>query len=156
MPKLLSRYCTIFIAEMGCQKLGQPVPDSNLVLESYNAVSQQMQRYRPSAWLDAYAPEKGRSVPARRVTSYASAESWLCQSASLLISFATRSSPVLRPAAEKFSMDTSVLAIGAEGPVAAAAPVRVCANQADRPRRSSVRRPGSSALRGLLMGPRWV
>jgi hypothetical protein len=30
-------------AEIGCQKLGQPVPDSNLVFESYIAVSQHMQ-----------------------------------------------------------------------------------------------------------------
>ncbi len=32
---------------MGCQKLGQPVPDSNLVSELYKAVPQQMQRNRP-------------------------------------------------------------------------------------------------------------
>ena len=34
IPKVLSLLLTTFIAEIGCQKLGQPVPDSNLVLES--------------------------------------------------------------------------------------------------------------------------
>jgi hypothetical protein len=32
------------LLEIGFQKLGQPVPDSNLVRESNSAVSQQMQR----------------------------------------------------------------------------------------------------------------
>ena len=35
---------TTFNDEIGRQKLGQPVPDSYLVLESYSAVSQHMQR----------------------------------------------------------------------------------------------------------------
>ncbi len=48
IPKLLSELFTMFSAEIGFQKLGQPVPDSNLVFESYRAVSQQMQRYKPS------------------------------------------------------------------------------------------------------------
>ena len=34
MPKLLSRVSTTFSLAIGCQKLGQPVPDSNLVPES--------------------------------------------------------------------------------------------------------------------------
>ena len=58
---------------MGCQKLGQPVPDSNFVLESKRTVLQQMQWYSPSSWLLAYLPVNGRSVPARRVTSNCSA-----------------------------------------------------------------------------------
>jgi hypothetical protein len=49
MPKPASELLTTFNAEIGCQKLGKPAPDSYLVLESYNAVSQQMQRYIPSA-----------------------------------------------------------------------------------------------------------
>ena len=48
MPKAVSEIFTMFVAEMGFQKLGHPVPDSNLVFESYSAVSQQMQRYSPS------------------------------------------------------------------------------------------------------------
>ena len=34
IPRVLSLLLTTFIAEIGCQKLGQPVPDSNLVFES--------------------------------------------------------------------------------------------------------------------------
>ena len=34
----------MFSCAMGCQKLGQPVPDLNFVSELNKAVSQQMQR----------------------------------------------------------------------------------------------------------------
>jgi hypothetical protein len=47
MNKLLSVVSKTFSFAMGAQKLGQPVPDSNLVLELNNAVSQQMQRKTP-------------------------------------------------------------------------------------------------------------
>ena len=39
-----------FSLAMGAQKLGQPVPESNLVLASKRAVLQQMQRKTPGAW----------------------------------------------------------------------------------------------------------
>jgi hypothetical protein len=48
-PKLKSDILSTFIEEIVCQKLGHPVPESNFVFESYSAVSQQMQRYKPSA-----------------------------------------------------------------------------------------------------------
>ena len=44
IPNVVSVVFTMFKAEIGCQKLGQPVPESNFVLESYSAVSQQMHR----------------------------------------------------------------------------------------------------------------
>src|SRR5580704_14794851 len=47
MPKVLSVISTIFSFAIGAQKLGQPVPDSNFVLASNKAVSQQMQRKIP-------------------------------------------------------------------------------------------------------------
>ncbi len=66
---------------MGCQKLGQPVPDANFVLESKSTVSQQMQWYRPSAWLSAYLPVPGAYVPASRVTSNCSGDNCFFHSA---------------------------------------------------------------------------
>ena len=36
-----------FSLAMGCQKLGQPVPESNFAAELKRAVSQQMQRKSP-------------------------------------------------------------------------------------------------------------
>ena len=47
--RLRSAVSLTLALEIGFQKLGQPVPDSNLFFESNSAVSQQMQRYRPSA-----------------------------------------------------------------------------------------------------------
>jgi hypothetical protein len=51
MPKLLSVISKMFSFAMGAQKLGQPVPDANFVSALNNAVSQQMQRNMPFAWL---------------------------------------------------------------------------------------------------------
>jgi hypothetical protein len=51
-------------------KLGQPVPDSNLVFESKRSTPQTIQVYVPSSWLFQYFPVKARSVPFCRVTSY--------------------------------------------------------------------------------------
>lgn len=44
MPKLVSRVSVTFSLAIGCQKLGQPVPESNFVAASNKALSQQMQR----------------------------------------------------------------------------------------------------------------
>ena len=44
MPEGWPSPSTTLWREMTFQKLGQPVPESYLVFESYNAVSQQMQR----------------------------------------------------------------------------------------------------------------
>src|ERR1700730_17961382 len=82
MPRLLSIPTDTFSFAMGAQKLGQPVPDSNFVLESNSAVPQQIHRYNPSAWLLAYLPVNARSVPFRRVTSNCSGVSCAFHSAS--------------------------------------------------------------------------
>jgi hypothetical protein len=47
MPRPLSIDFRTFSFAIGAQKLGHPVPDSNLVSELDNALLQQMQRYRP-------------------------------------------------------------------------------------------------------------
>jgi peptide methionine sulfoxide reductase MsrA len=44
---------------MGCQKLGQPVPDSNLVSDLNSARSQQMQRKTPCPCSFQVTPLKG-------------------------------------------------------------------------------------------------
>jgi hypothetical protein len=82
MPSEVSRWACAFSLAIGCQKLGQPVPDSNLVFESKSTVSQQIQLYRPSAWLLAYFPVAGRSVPACRAISNCSGVSCFFHSAS--------------------------------------------------------------------------
>ena len=76
MPSEVSRWVRTFSLAIGCQKLGQPVPDSNLVFESKSSVSQQIQWYSPSAWLSAYLPVPGRSVPACRAISNCSGVSF--------------------------------------------------------------------------------
>ena len=68
MPIRKSRDSTTFSRAIGRQKLGQPVPDSNLVAASYRAVSQQMQRNTPFRCSSSKAPEYARSVPSWRVT----------------------------------------------------------------------------------------
>src|SRR5271157_2259980 len=52
----------------GLQKLGQPVPDSNLLLASKSLAPQQTQTNVPLKWPLAYLPEKGCSVAFIRVT----------------------------------------------------------------------------------------
>src|SRR5260370_27358670 len=49
IPKRWSPVSWIFSLASGAQKLGQPVPDSNLVSELKRAASQQMQRMKPLA-----------------------------------------------------------------------------------------------------------
>src|SRR5690242_19811318 len=55
---------------IGCQKEGQPVPESNLVFESKNGEPQQAQRYIPESWQFQYSPVKADSVPFSRHTWY--------------------------------------------------------------------------------------
>src|SRR5271157_5196205 len=52
----------------GLQKLGQPVPDSNLWLASKSLAPQQTQTKVPLKWPLAYLPEKAGSVAFIRVT----------------------------------------------------------------------------------------
>src|SRR6188768_2900715 len=72
MPKPVSRSSPTKDFSSGCQKLGQPVPESNLVRESNSGVSQPTQKYTPSAWLSQYSLRNGGSVPCWRATRYCS------------------------------------------------------------------------------------
>jgi len=56
--------------EIGAQKLGQPVPDSNLVSELKSSLAHAAQTYVPFAWLFQVSPVKARSVPFSRRTWY--------------------------------------------------------------------------------------
>src|SRR5580704_16280410 len=92
---------------MGCQKLGQPVPDSNLVSELNRALSQQMQRNKPLSCKSQYFPLKALSVPELRVTSNSSAESCLRHSASLFTTLGTFTFCRRLPASENCTTVTS-------------------------------------------------
>src|ERR1700683_800920 len=92
---------------MGCQKLGQPVPDSNLVLESKRTVSQQMQWYNPSAWLLAYLPVPGTSVPACRVTWNCSAVNCFFRAAGAVSPIPNSTAPVGTPDGSNSTMRTT-------------------------------------------------
>src|SRR3954454_15139262 len=64
-------------AMAGSVKLGQPVPESNFVLELKSSLPHAAQRYIPSSFECTYLPVKGGSVPCRRITSYSSGvSSW--------------------------------------------------------------------------------
>ncbi len=56
IPMLKSPDTATFSFAIGCQKLGQPVPESNLVSELNSAVSQQMQRKMPRSCRFQVAP----------------------------------------------------------------------------------------------------
>src|SRR5215472_17802787 len=128
----------MFFFEIGCQKLGHPVPESNLVAESNNAVSQQMHRYRPSACEFQYAPLNARSVPAFRVMMKASCGKSRCHSASSLTILGTSATPKLRPEEEKSSIETSAVGNGGEAPFARFAISSAISKHA--PERRTVRR----------------
>src|SRR5580658_9437482 len=100
MPKLTSLKLLTFSGAIGCQKLGQPVPESNFVSELNNALSQQMQRYRPLSCRFQYFPEYASSVSAWRVMSKAFAVSCFRHSSSLLTTFGTRTVFSRSPASE--------------------------------------------------------
>src|SRR6266480_1639655 len=74
----LKSWCSSTVpCSSGSQKLGQPVPDSNLVSEANRPAPQAAHRYTPSECSSQYAPVKGRSVPFSRSTWYCSGvSSW--------------------------------------------------------------------------------
>src|SRR5581483_288701 len=96
-----------FSLATGAQKLGQPVPDSNLVFELNSALSQQMQRYSPVSCKFQYCPEKANSVSACRVISKALGESCCFHSASDFTTFGTFTVFNFSPASENWTMVTS-------------------------------------------------
>src|SRR5437667_416691 len=67
MPWLLSVSVRMLCSWIGAQKLGQPVPDSNLVSERNNSLPQHTQRYIPSSCRSQYLPVNAGSVPLWRV-----------------------------------------------------------------------------------------
>ena len=69
----------------GAQKLGQPVPLSNLVEEAKAAVSQPAQVKVPGRCSFSSGLEKGISVPASRSTSYCAGVRRACHSASVWV-----------------------------------------------------------------------
>src|SRR3954453_6224102 len=77
----------------GSVKLGQPVPESNFVLELNSSLPHAAQRYIPSSFECTYLPVNGGSVPCRRMTSYSSGVSSWRHSCSLFSTFAS----IVRP-----------------------------------------------------------
>src|SRR3989338_9543714 len=61
----------------GSVKLGQPVPESNLVSEEKSSWPQIAQRNIPRSWLSQYLPVNGASVPPSRATLFNSGSSSL-------------------------------------------------------------------------------
>src|SRR4051812_8220528 len=74
----------------GSVKLGQPLPESNLVVASNSTAPHPAPRYEPSSLVWTYFPLKGRSVAACRNTSYCSGESSSRHSSSDLVTSAIR------------------------------------------------------------------
>src|SRR4026208_1149179 len=73
----------MFSLTAGEVKLGQPVPESNLVSDEKSAAPHAAQWYMPSSWLWTYLPVNAGSVPLRRNTSYCSGVSSSRHSASV-------------------------------------------------------------------------
>jgi hypothetical protein len=69
----------------GAQKLGQPVPESNLVLDENSEVPQQTHLKRPGRFSRLRGLEKGRSVPCCRATWNCSGVSCFFHSSSLFV-----------------------------------------------------------------------
>src|ERR1700741_5385014 len=82
---------------MGAQKLGQPVPESNLVSDVNRGVPHPTQWYVPGSFVFQYFPVNARSVPASRVTWYCSGVNCARHSASLLATFSLVFSAITNP-----------------------------------------------------------
>src|SRR3954453_15593361 len=87
MKSELSARVSTAAATAGSVKLGQPVPESNLVSDENSSAPQPAQRYLPSGVPFQYLPVNSRSVPPLRSTSYCSGVSssrhcssvlWIC------------------------------------------------------------------------------
>src|ERR1051325_2307629 len=84
MKRLRSLRSSMGAPSAGFQKLGHPVPESNLASLSNSFAPQQTHLYVPASWLFQYSPVNGRSVPASRVTWYARGLSFARYSCSLV------------------------------------------------------------------------
>src|SRR5208283_4269730 len=117
MPRLRSVFCFTFCLAMGSQKLGQPVPESNLVAELNSALLQQTQRKMPLACRSQYWPVKARSVPAWRVTSNCSGVNCAFHSASVFTTLGTRLGPIFSPSSLNSTISTYVGVVEASASV---------------------------------------
>src|SRR5271157_2867601 len=115
MPKLRSVFRFTFCFAIGSQKLGQPVPESNLVAEVKRAFLQHTQRKIPLACRSQYWPVKACSVPSLRVTSNCSGVNWARHSASVLTTFSMRFGPIFSPE----SLNSTISTYCVDGPAAA-------------------------------------
>src|SRR6185437_6833482 len=107
IPNVLSSIVLTFSFAIGSQKLGHPVPDSNLVSESNSAVPQQAQRKMPLSCRSQYSPVNARSVPSWRAISNACGESCSFHSSSLFLTLGTVAVFWRSPESENSTMVTS-------------------------------------------------
>ena len=70
MKKLRSVFVSTAVPSMGFQKLGQPVPESNLVPDAKSGAPHPAHVYVPSSLESWYSPVKACSVPCCRRTRY--------------------------------------------------------------------------------------
>ena len=90
MNRLRSSFSLTLSLFRGAQKLGQPVPDSNLASELNSSLPQQTHLYFPDSSLWTYSPENGRSVPFFLVTPNCIGVSCFFHSSSVLLTFVSR------------------------------------------------------------------
>src|SRR5262249_55002982 len=102
----------MFSGAIGCQKLGHPVPESNLASDENRALPQQTQRNSPFSCQFAYLLVNGRSVPFWRVTWYCSGDSCFCHSESVLTTFSSATTPFLSPV----SLNSTIRTVPASSP----------------------------------------
>src|ERR1700761_6981994 len=95
MNRVLSGRSSTCSRLAGSVKLGQPVPESNLVPELNSSVPQPTHLYMPVPFSFTKGPVKARSVPPRRVTSYCSGVSSWRHSSSLFTTFVAIASSLL-------------------------------------------------------------
>lgn len=87
LKKLLSGSVLVLFSESGSQKLGQPVPESNLLFELKSSLSQHTHSYTPSLLRSWYFPLNAGSVPFLLVILKCSGVSIRAHSSSLFITF---------------------------------------------------------------------
>src|SRR5262245_41186498 len=87
MSMLLSASVSTFSASIGRSKLGQPVPESNLLSASNRGCPQATQTNCPGSFTSLSSLVKGASVPLLRTTSYCSGVSSRRHSSSLFLTF---------------------------------------------------------------------
>src|SRR6266850_2831591 len=87
--RLLSTSSCTFSLAMGCQKLGQPVPESNFAAELKSGNSQATHSKMPCSWISLRGLENGASVPFSSVTLYWSGFRIRFHSSLVLVTFLT-------------------------------------------------------------------